>query len=1151
MDEVVELEALDNVCRLCLSTDEPKSPIFGVQGAAVPLAEKIQDCLSIEVLRDDKLGTMICGSCVKSVNQWHLYRDSCLRSQEKLQRWVEKRGDVITHIKSEPIDPDEMSSPEDLIDTMDNMDDIPEDRSPPRSKRRRSSSHSSEADSVAGTQLLLNPMAAAAKDLLDPTSGDYHSSRKKLKRGPHTHFRGIKVFKRKCPHCMIHLHSKLSYKNHMDRYHRASAPKPRNGPLSFRLPSTDKSSSLDEDIEMVEDVEDELLSMEKNAPLTQVQENIISQLKTFSCYSCQQVFSDRRSTLNHIRQHMPDLRPYTCIACLTEFPDRSIYKLHCGASFECAMKIALVVPKHGTEKYFTCNMCLRPMPNRKELLSHLSKHSDKQYEPLTSSAPTALKSPKTKERSATAPGPYRHGDPAHNHTCDYCGMIYRYKPNMLKHEDLCKRLPPDERTSYRCAHCGMTFLVFKKFQSHITLEHNRKDLVCYECNSKFKQSNEYLIHHQQHRNSAVRDGAKSVWKNYNSSLTKVTMKYGCAMCPQEFLTKEELAQHRPTHSKTKSQAQNHVEVIDPDVDDSMSQSGSELNASAYSIPRENNSHTRSTECTTCGKIFANYPNLRRHIRTVHIIAGRFSCPKCPKTFTSEDLWNQHAERAHPKEVPAEGGAPPFKCMQCKKVFDSQEMLNSHLQQSHGMAEDDHLACDICGKRFSNETSLKIHRGHHFRRDSRLSIRSVPHPLDQVQVEMQEGPLELSLTPRPAKAKKSFPTPSFKQSLSPSNLACAVCDDSFSDVGELRKHLWEVHCQKHKSEKSFVGDLQCELCTNVFPDEKALEEHMRWHKENPILAEVTRPVDISCDICGKFYSSTKALWKHKKLHKTTPVAGIKFQSLKKTTPTSFPCPVCKKVFNNETSMKKHKAAAHYVRKSLNSITRKSTTPSPSKADEDGKPKRPKLDFDMIRKAYHLGEPSGSSFGTPTATTKKPVTCGICKKLLPSMSSLYKHRQNVHKSSIGKPLEVDEGEVEGEGVSCTECYKVFSNPANMKQHYTKVHGNGDKHYCTMDDCEEVFDTSLAKQAHEKSHMNILYSCNLCSRHMFNRSAIDGHLNNEHAEEVEGKKTEMFYRKTDLGSYEVKGADGRVCPICKIKYPNIKAMKIHYVKIHEGVS
>lgn len=49
MDEVVELEKMENVCRLCLSTDEPKSSVFGTQNAPISLASKIQACLSIQV----------------------------------------------------------------------------------------------------------------------------------------------------------------------------------------------------------------------------------------------------------------------------------------------------------------------------------------------------------------------------------------------------------------------------------------------------------------------------------------------------------------------------------------------------------------------------------------------------------------------------------------------------------------------------------------------------------------------------------------------------------------------------------------------------------------------------------------------------------------------------------------------------------------------------------------------------------------------------------------------------------------------------------------------------------------------------------------------------------------------------------------------
>lgn len=51
MDDIVELLNVENVCRLCLSVEEPKSSIFGAQdsSAAVPLVTKIQACLSLQV----------------------------------------------------------------------------------------------------------------------------------------------------------------------------------------------------------------------------------------------------------------------------------------------------------------------------------------------------------------------------------------------------------------------------------------------------------------------------------------------------------------------------------------------------------------------------------------------------------------------------------------------------------------------------------------------------------------------------------------------------------------------------------------------------------------------------------------------------------------------------------------------------------------------------------------------------------------------------------------------------------------------------------------------------------------------------------------------------------------------------------------------
>lgn len=51
MDDIVELSNVENVCRLCLSVEEPKSSIFEAQDSstAVPLVTKIQACLSLQV----------------------------------------------------------------------------------------------------------------------------------------------------------------------------------------------------------------------------------------------------------------------------------------------------------------------------------------------------------------------------------------------------------------------------------------------------------------------------------------------------------------------------------------------------------------------------------------------------------------------------------------------------------------------------------------------------------------------------------------------------------------------------------------------------------------------------------------------------------------------------------------------------------------------------------------------------------------------------------------------------------------------------------------------------------------------------------------------------------------------------------------------
>lgn len=50
MDDDLALSPnVENICRLCLSSDEPKSSIFDRDDSSVPLSSKIQACLAIQV----------------------------------------------------------------------------------------------------------------------------------------------------------------------------------------------------------------------------------------------------------------------------------------------------------------------------------------------------------------------------------------------------------------------------------------------------------------------------------------------------------------------------------------------------------------------------------------------------------------------------------------------------------------------------------------------------------------------------------------------------------------------------------------------------------------------------------------------------------------------------------------------------------------------------------------------------------------------------------------------------------------------------------------------------------------------------------------------------------------------------------------------
>lgn len=214
------------------------------------------------------------------------------------------------------------------------------------------------------------------------------------------------------------------------------------------------------------------------------------------------------------------------------------------------------------------------------------------------------------------------------------------------------------------------------------------------------------------------------------------------------------------------------------------------------------------------------------------------------------------------------------------------------------------------------------------------------------------------------------------------------------------------------------------------------------------------------------------------------------------------------------------------------------------------------------------------GQPEAETqrKKTVHCSICKSNFPNMRLLYQHKQMMHnKNNQMKVVAKPQGPVPSlvaltdshPGVMCNVCGKRFNGIPALKQHYTikhkpnrtvsKVQKNAKgRLVCLTKNCRQEFQDQESLSRHElENHSNILYSCQMCERHFFDKSIIVKHVQNTHKAgyQVGVTSSTDFFEEVDLNAYDIENlSNPRECPICHVRYPNTKALKIHYYKFHD---
>lgn len=194
--------------------------------------------------------------------------------------------------------------------------------------------------------------------------------------------------------------------------------------------------------------------------------------------------------------------------------------------------------------------------------------------------------------------------------------------------------------------------------------------------------------------------------------------------------------------------------------------------------------------------------------------------------------------------------------------------------------------------------------------------------------------------------------------------CELCDKAFTQAGNLKRHMRNVHEGRK--------DFECPECGKKFKQLQSLKVHKKCVHLG--LRE------FSCDICGKQCSTKSSLKSHIiNNHSTEPV-------MKKN--TRVKCELCSNVFCHSGSLKRHMRTVHEGR-------------SDFVCDQCNKRFKSYQSMKIHKKCVHQG--------------RRDFTCGECGRQLCTKSSLRTHIRNSHpnldlaevesRSIIAQPEESD--------------------------------------------------------------------------------------------------------------------------------------------------
>nr|XP_033959752.1 zinc finger protein 521 isoform X4 [Pseudochaenichthys georgianus]XP_033959753.1 zinc finger protein 521 isoform X4 [Pseudochaenichthys georgianus]XP_033959754.1 zinc finger protein 521 isoform X4 [Pseudochaenichthys georgianus] len=611
----------------------------------------------------------------------------------------------------------------------------------------------------------------------------------------------------------------------------------------------------------------------------------------------------------------------------------------------------------------------------------------------------------------------------------------------------------------KCSRCEEGFDVPEELQRHIAECHPEcspsedgglgATLQCIYCHEPFSDEGTLLTHIDQ-SHSRDRKG------------------HTCTICPEHFLSVEDLYAHMDIHQLPESSNHSnspslltvgYTSVSSTTPDSNLSVDSSTMVETAPPVPKARGRRKRAAQntsdmggrsskqpkvsysCMYCNKqVFSSLAVLQIHLRTMHLDKPEqaHTCQFCLEVLPSLLNLNEHLRQVHNAEDHAVllASLPDalFQCNFCTEVLSDLNTLQEHIRCSHGFPspvakESNAFFCPQCFMGFLTETTLEEH------------VR---------QTHCDGGSLRfdspMALTPKESIVEV---------------YSCSYCTNSpiFNSVLKLNKHIKENH-KNIPLALNYINNGKKSLRT-LSPSSPISVEHTML-KQGSSVSRTTS--EFICNQCGAKYTSLDLFQTHLKTH----LDGMQPQ---------LTCPQCNKEFPNQESLLKH-VTIHFT----------------------------------ITSTYYICESCDKQFTSVDDLQKHLLDmhtfvffrCTLCQEVFDSKVSTQLHLAVKHSN-------------EKKVYRCTSCNWDFRHETDLQLHVKHSHleNQGRSHRCIF--CGESFGTEVELQCHITTHSK-KFNCRFCSKAFHAIVLLEKHLREKHCV-FEGKAQNCGANGSTVGDGQPK--------------------------------